>query len=766
MQTGGVTTSDDYQISGRVLIDGTDIGADVQSVSFGRDVPSGLPGDSGFTSATGTVTAVWGSEASDRVDHPWSANPVWPPRPNAQVEIRLADGAGGEWTQFKGVVVDPSGSTSTRSISFGVRDNYRGLDKLVNIPALSRSMPALTDANHLRYVSLFSSWLTDHILRQCGRYATPEHNAQSVVSVTFQGSTWPERGTITYSQKQEPDGASASYPNWVRTSYGRAVQNVDAQYEPNIWSGTLGGGRVTSHPVEMTQEIVDSSDGSSFLRAYFPDGGALALDNSASTVFARYYRPDSSVVTLGSLPRSNLVRATARFSWSGGILTGEVRGVTDSGAIVASGTGTVASAYLSGVMTRVRANGTGAQGAFQVAFPSTAWSKLRFTPNAMLHVAAGGTNHLYGFPTQVNANAIDLLTAQANAEFAQWWIDEHDVLQWWDRGMLAQQPIAGVLTGADHVKGLSWSHDHDSARHRVHVKYKEAITTTRWRTNLTLWQGGSNTLQSGDEDEVFVKTPTDEIWFGVHYQDPYRYSRSTSSYWPRRGIGTVIGGIAVDEDGNERQTNSILTTLRRVTDETYVFSTQVTTLSGDEQAALQFPTEYDTDPTLWARWRGEKLPILRGKKMIKRVDETATSSITGDPMAPDYTHDGGDWIDGATYAGLTADYAAASLTEPRPKITGLDIMPVFALQAGDRVRIRLPEVVELELTGVVTSLSIDANLSEGSAHQTISIMLTSVSSLARRWEDFSQTFGSMPWMTWSNITGNDSWADFGATPLN
>src|SRR5699024_8778616 len=160
-------------------------------------------------------------------------------------------------------------------------------------------------------------------------------------------------------------------------------------------------------------------------------------------------------------------------------------------------------------------------------------------------------------------------------------------------------------------------------------------------------------------------------------------------------------------------------TLRRVTDDTYVFSTQVTTLSGDEQAALQFPTEYDTDPTLWARWRGEKLPILRGKKMIKRVDETATSSITGDPMAPDYTHDGGDWIDGATDAGLTADYAAASLTQPRPKVTGLDIMPVFALQAGDRIRIRMPDVAELELIGVVTSINIDADFANGAASQSI-----------------------------------------------
>lgn len=764
MQVGGVTTTNTYNVTGRVLIDGTDIGAIVETVSLGRDIPSGLPGDSGFTSASGRVTATWGDDVSDRVDHPWSANPVWPPEPNATVEVILSDGTR-HWTQFKGVIVDPSGSTSTRTISFGVRDNYRSLDRLVTIPALSRLMPSLQDTNDHRYVGLFSSWLTDHILRKCGRYATPPHDNQSVVSATFQGSTWPERGTITYSQKQVPDDASTAYPNWVRTDYGRAVQNVDAQYAPFIWSGTLGGGQVTSHPVELTQEVVPLESGSSFLRARFAGGGQVSLAHSASTVFARYYRPNGSTVDLASLPRSSVVRVTARYSWSGGTLTGELRGQDANGNIVHGGSGTASATELSGVIDQVRANGTGAQGAFQVAFPSSAWSKLGFTPNTVIHVGAGGTNHLQGFPTQVNANALDLLNDQADAEFAQWWIDEHDVLQWWDRGMLARQSVSGTLTGADHVQELSWSHDHNSARHQVHVQYKQAETTTRWRTNLTLWQGGSNTLEQGDEDEIFVNTPSDEIWLGVDL-NPVRYSAQTPNYWAiNHGIKTIIGGIAVDEDGNERQTNSVIPLVRRVTDATYVFNTTVTALQSDESAALELPSDYDTDTALWARWRGEKLPILRGKKLIKRVDETATSSITGPSSAPDYTHDGGEWIDTATYAGLTADYAAASLTQPRPKVEGLNIMPVLALQVGDHIRVAMPDVAELELTGVVTSNNLDADLNNGTIQQSISIMPTNVASLARRWADFGATFGGTSWQTWANDTSNETWDDFGNTPL-
>ncbi len=763
MQVGGVTTSNVYDITGRILVDGRDIGASVQTVSVDREIPSGLPTGAGFTAATGDVTATWGDIVDDRVHHPWGTDPVWPPRPQARVEVILSDGTGTEWTQLKGVVVDPSGTDTSRTISFGVRDNYRALDTLVTLPALSDIMPSLVDTNTHRYIYLHTTWITDRLLRAAGRYATPAPSAYCFSSVTFQGSTWPERGDCLTSVKQEPDASGQAYPNWRKTSYGMAVHNVTATYAPFSWSGL---DLTFNRPMEITQEIVDLDGGSTFLRVRVGSGD-LAIGHAAGTVYARYYPSSGSPVDLVSATKGNATRVAVRYSRSGSTLTAQLRFRNADGTLstISTGTATIKSGDLSGVVTQIWANGTDAQGAFQAGYPTIEWGPLSSTPSAVINASMSGRNSLTGLPTQVNGNVLDLLNDLADAEFAQWWIDELDVLQWWDRGLLASRGTVGTLTGADHVKELSWSHSAESARRRVHVKYRDPMVTMRWRTNLTLWQNSGDTLEAGDTSEVFVNVPSDEIWLGVDL-DPIRYSANTPNYYViNRGIKSVYGGIAVNDTGGERVTNSIIPSVRRVTDDTFVFEHTVTNLQSGEQAALELPGEYETDTALWQRNRGERLPILRGKRRIVFMDDVATSSIRGDSAAPDFTHDPGWWIQSATYAGQTADYAAASLTQPRPTIDGLDVMPALALQVGDRVRAVMPDRTELDITGVVTSNRLRVDLAAGTMTQSIGLMPTTVISLARTWNDFGAARAGETWSDFGADRAGDTWTDFGNTPL-
>lgn len=768
MQAGGLTTQDAYRVSGKVVINGLDVGASVESLSFDREAPSGLPGGGGFRSASGTVTATVGDDVAIRPPSPWGRRGNWPPRPMDRVEIILSDGSGREWTQFKGTVKDPSGSATSRTVTFTVQDNYQPLNDLVNVPALSSMMPHRSDANYYRHVQLHSIFITDFVLRQVGRYATPRRSQGGVVGATMIGSTWPERGTITESIKDTPDGGTNAFPNWVNTAYGMAVQNVSAEYEPNIWSGTPGDGRIHNRPVEITQEIIPNSGGPTYVRARFWGGGRVAIVQYDNAVRASYYDPSGTPTTLLNAPSSGKQRVVAQFSMTGNTLSAELRTLGNNGRVVVEGTASLnVGNGLNGQIDHVWAHGEGAQGAFQVAFPPAGreWEVLDVQPNAVLHVAPFNRNHLTGFPAQINVPAIDLLNDQSDAEFAQWWIDEHDVLQWWDRGLLAQQPSVGTLTGMDHILDMPWSYDFDSARRKVSVKYKETSVTQRWRTNLTLWQGGNNTLQTGDEDETFVNVPTDEIWLGVHWQNPYEYRTDTSTYWPRRGIGTVVCGIAIDDDGNERKTNSIIVQLRRITDNTYVFNTTITALGADEQAALQFASERETDTTLLARWRGENLPILRGKKKVQLLDETVTSDIRGPDLAPSYTHDTGFWVQDTSYAGQTADYAAASLVDPAPKIEQADIMPVFNLQVGDVVTLSDAEVTGLQIVGLVTGNSVDADLANGSATQQISLTPRSITLDGATWADFGEVRRGDDWQTFGADWSGDDWSDFGNNPL-
>lgn len=765
MQAGDIATPDTYQVGGRVLVNGTDIGADVVSVSVARDIPEGLPGASAaFQSASADVVADLSDVVTSMPRHPWNRMGNWPPRPSDVVEVWLSDGAN-EWRQIRGHITALGGSSSTGRVSFTVADTYQGLDRSVNIPALSDAMPALTDANTYRYIGLQATYLTDTVLRQAGRYCTPPMSSGCFVSVPFQGSTWPERGTALTSVKLAADSISAMYPNWYTSPYGLKVHNIDATYAPFIWSEE---DTVFDQPLEITQEIVDIREGSTFLYVRFTGGGQLAIAMTSLSVFARYYPPSGEHVPLVQVSKGLATRVTARFTLTGNTLSASVRTRGADGTLSATTTGSaeIVAGNLSGPVSTVRATGAGAQGAFQAAYPTSAWSALDHKPTAVIHADNGGRNSFIGIPTQINVNAVDLLTKQAEAEFAAWWIDENDVLQWWDRGLLMSRPPVGTLTAADHIKEIPWEHDMNSLRRSVHVDYERPEVVSKWRTDLTLWTGSGETYSEGETEEVFVNVPDDEIWLGVDYENPTRYSANTLNYYViNRGIRSVIGGIAIGSGGAERTTNSVIPGIRRVTDDTFAFSIQVSALGADESAALQFPQDAATDPALWARWRGKDLPILRGKKKITFLDARDTSATTGPAAAPDLIHDVGWLIQRPEYARATADYAAAITTADQPIIPSLDIMPVFNLQVGDIITVSDPEVMGIDIRALVVGNDIDADFAAGSASQSLRLRPLSVTRNGATWAEFGAAKAATAFGAWGTSRAGDTWAAFGSNPL-
>lgn len=764
MQAGGVATRDVYSISGRILINGQDIGADVKTVTVGRDIPEGLPGSSAaFQAATLEVVADLSPETGSKVQHPWNRAKNWPPAPSDMVEVWLSDGAS-EWQQIKGNVTEASGDTDSPEVSFTVVDRYPALNRPVNIPALSESMPSLVDANEYRYIGMQSTYITDSVLRQAGRYCTPPMSDGCFVSVPFQGSTWPERGTCTYSVRNQPDETAVSFPSWFTSPYGLKVHNLEARYDPLIWSGQ---DTVFDQPMEITQEIVDNRGASTFVYVGFA-AGQLAIAYTNTHFFARYYPSSGAYTSLVTIPKGDNRRVTARFSLFGNVLTAEVRTLASNGVVsdTTSGTVSILSGDLTGPVTRIRATGAGSQGAFQAAYPRTAWTRIGYQPNAVIHAAASGRNHLVGVPTQINQNAADLLNQQAEAEFASWWIDENDILQWWDRNLLTSRSPVATLTAADHVKQIQWQHDHNALRRAVHVDYQQPTVTQKWRTDLTLWEGNSETYSQGDTDEIIVEAPRDEIWLGVDYENPTPYTLETPNYWVlNRGIRSVMGGIAINVYGEERMTNSVIPTLRRLDDNTFAFGVQVTALATDEQAALQFPQDVSTDTNLYSRWRGKSLPILRGKKKIVLKDARYTAASEGPSTAADLDHSAGWWIQREEFAQQIADHAVPLVTIAQPLIPSLEIMPVFNLQVGDVVTVDDPEVMGISVRALVIGNQITADFTTGQASQSLRLRPLAVTRNGATWEEFGLIKGGTSWQSWAASRPGDSWTNFGSDPL-
>lgn len=764
MQAGSVATRDVYSISGRILLNGTDIGADVKSVRVDREIPEALPGASAkFTAAEATVVADLSNAVSLVPQHPWNRAGGWPPSPADTVEVWLNDGRN-EWCQIKGTVDEPSGDTESAVVEFTVVDRYALLNKPASIPALAMSMPSLTDANTYRYIGLQSVYLVDSALRQAGRYCTPFKSPGCFFSAPFQGSTWPETGNLRTSVKRTPDSAGQAYPNWVTTAYGLGVQNVEATYDPFIWSGAT---TEFTAPLEITQELIPTTGGSSWTYVQF-DRGSVCLAMNSSTIFARYYDVDGSSTDLATIARSTHQRVTAKFRRLSSGVEGALCCLTSAGTVtqVVRGTTNVGSNDLKGPVTRIRVTGDSSIGATQAAYPTQDWQTLRFSPSAVIHASNTGRNSLTGVPEQLNVPAADMLEEIADAEFASWWIDELGILQWWDRAAFINRGVAATLDADDHVRKIPWRHNRGSLISKAYVDYQATIVTYRWRTDLTLWQGSGETFNQGDDEEEIISVPNDEIWFGVDVDNPTRYSQNTPNYFViNRGIRSVIGGIAVGDNGAERQTNSISMTLRRITDSAYAYRVSINALQANEQAALELPSEYTTDTALWARWRGSGLPILRGKKKIQFIDDRAQGDVSGPSLAPDYVHDVGWRIQNRSYAVSTAEYIASISTKDQPVIEGIEIMPVFNLQVGDIITVNDPNTMGISIRAIVTGNHIDADFVEGSADQRLDLRPLAVTKNGATWADFGTKYTGT-WNDFGTERSGETWSQFGANPLN
>lgn len=764
-----VTTKEAYELTGRVLVNGTDIGANVLKVDGSRDIPDGLPGSSGFRSASWTVTADMSDATSWNTPTPWTRQDNWPPRPSDRVEVWLSDDGGAtEWQQIVGLVEDPSGATDSSVITFTVVDRYQEMHRPLRIPALSNAMPSLTDTNSWRYIGMQPSYLADCALRAAGRYSTPSMMGNCFVSVPMMGSTWPERGELTYSVRRQAD-TQVAFPSWVTTPYGRAAQNVELQINPWSWSGLNLN---FNKPMELTQELPDT-DGSTYIRVIFGNGSRIEVACSASTAFVRYYPSvGGGTRDIVSRFRSGRERLHVRLTRSGNRITASIRltnreGRDDPATETASIT--INDGDYAGPVTNVWAYSEGTLGAFQIGYPVDPWSRLRWSPNARMYLT-NIANTLTGVPEQIDVDAIDFLDQVAEAELASWWIDENDVLQYWERSRLVARSNAATLTAADHIKKLPWKHTGAAQAAAVHVDYKTAQKIQRWRTNLTLFQGSNQTLEQGDDEEMFVNVPNDEIWLGVDYQNWTRYaaSDSTDNMWAiNRGIRSVLGGFAVDSDGNERRTNSIIPAMRRITDDTYAVRHRITNLGNDETASTQLPTEVATQRGLWARWRGQNLPLIRGKGKVTFEDARYTSGTRGPSTSPDHTHNVGWLIQLDSVAERLGDYLAAYTSTYQYEISGVDIAPVLNLQVGDVITLDDPLVTGTRVRGLVTSNSISADLGQGECDQSVSLRVLEVTTGGPEWRDFGQAHSARQntWGDFGSSRTGETWADFGADPL-
>ena len=726
------------------------------SASMDRSLPDPLAGGS-LTAASGELVAVEGADVVQTVATPWDPGTAWPPVPQSSASVSMDTGAGPVSLLGGGLVMSAAGGTSGREVDVEVADRYESLNRTISWDAVAGVMPSLQEAALPRYVSMNTTSITDHILRECGWETTPRGTNYVMLDVPAQGSMWPRRGRVDVSNRMDEGG----FPYWFTSDWGVAVADVDATYTMNGGGYSLAG-RGGVELAAMTQTSLQSLPGTMYLDIQVGDpfGASIRLSWTDGNVFVRLRNPGGSYFTAVSVPRSNgLAYATIKY-----VSSTSVQVTLRSGSASASEVVSVASGLTSGSMLNARIWGQGRGGGFLVQAPGQLGGLEGWSPSAVIYPRQSNRNALSVRPSVEGENCADLLAAQCEAECATYWIDETGVLRWWDLARLEGQSTAATLTSDDDIAeaGFSWSHSLSSVKSRASVKWREPLRSASWRTSIDLWQGNGSTLQPGDVLEDWLTVPDDEVWImpdlvlgrvGDSFRD---YNYGIGSWY-----GGVVAGTGDDADSWAQMHGSLLMTVERVTDRAFKTWVQWT---GSVPAVQRTPSERLAS-SLWLSRRNLDLPIIRGKAKFTFTDRITYSVQSGEPTAPEHEIDAGWWIQDAGQAKYTADYAGARLTVPQPVLSSIALIPIPGLQLGDMVEVRDDHVTRLTIRGIVIEDSRSIAADMGVSHA-VAIRPTHVTRNGVTWEEWGQVMAGRTWETWGAQQQPKTWEQWGAAPLD
>ena len=756
------------EVSGELEINGVEVQA--TSLSVSRSIPSNLPaqvaGVGGYTAATGSVSVEpQGAEVTSRSPTPWGAEtpqPLAPAKASAVVD-------GQRVKMFEGLVDKVSGKLSDTGVDVGLVDATDRLNRQVSVQPMCRIMPAPTTGGSTNELNsdLFSTYLVDNVLRQCGFYATPPRIGLCVMSAPLQGSAWPEIGSLRYAARAASHTES---PFWATAPWGVAAHKLRADYTPDLarWSSTDG---TLTRPMEIVLCAGTTQWTSGRVTAEWPTGAKLSVAvTSSRSVIVQSMFPSSqgtwqTVLSATSATLGRWRNVTVRFIPRGGGRMDVQLRTNNSGSASQLGTSIpygCETQPLQNVNIDLPENNIGG---VQVGFPSNsiAFSAASHRPSAILTPPVPFVP-LVGSPAIVSENALDLLTSWAEAECAAMWIDEDGVFQWRNRERIVSGAPVADLTSTSDLLDLSWSHDIQGAAARAVVEYKRFGVQRSKQSRIQVWQGSGQTMEPGDVFEEFATCPDDEIWINVD-GTPDIFQAETSKTAFNRGRGSWMGYTAYDKDGDEHGNGEYVgyeASIEYVSRTTYKLTQSWLGKVPTGVASIKTQTR-DGGGALKPQWQGFNLPVLRAQCRLTMADARQVGTAGGPADAPDLTHDVGWWVQDETAVRSLAYWLAQQTAKPRPVVDGVPIVADHRLQIGDRVTVSDTHKSGLRITGTIIGLS--ADLSAGDYGMELRLLVTQVVPIEPTLFDYDAAWGTADLAARDALWGGATLAAFDADPL-
>lgn len=725
MQAGNLISSDVMAYTSRVLVNGTQ--RPVQSWSISRELNGDLPmqvtAASGIVQATGNIVWVHPDHVSSSATNPFNKSTGWVPAKGDRVEIFAGDGVS-EWKQFHGLI-DSTRGTVNGGFESTIIDDFDKLSAKFSHYPLLRVMSPYAEGYPARGVGLTSTYYVDAALRTAGFYGTPPTEANGILHVPGQGSTWTDRGQVgTMLTGAGYDGALSHARNF-QAPWGWAISNFKNTYLPRT-------SPTPSTPLQVTVCVAPNHTGFFTLDVFF----------GATRVRLAIWASRSVNAYLGT---TNLVGLTpAQFAGATIITLLYKSGVwtlkANNGA-TATGTATIGGSAAIGSIAMEAEDGARVAG-IQVSSPATAaqeFASQAFTPNAFMDLGSIGSfsGLMDAGRAQDQVAVADLVSEISDATLAAMWIDELGVFRFTPSITLNSRAPVRTLTTKSEVTTLGWEDSYLGSRSKVTVKHLRPALALSRSCSRTVYQGNSNTMESGESTEEFIEPAGNEDWVQV---DSSLTVLGFPAWSPYNGGRFSYSGGYFSNTGAEIADPSALS-----------FTAEMTTVGinrfkikhavGTLPAGVEATTSTSPNSSaLYPQNRNQPLPVIRAFGQVTWSEET-WSPVSAGGAGPELEHDAGYWnalTDSTAVIEQIAAYLASQTAVPKPTITNLEVVYDPRLQLGDVIKIDSSGYLGVVLTGLIVGME---NSGGGVYAQSLSIRIISATTTFTTFEEFNRSSG-------------------------
>lgn len=749
MLPGSFVGGDVRELVTYALVNG--VRREVESFTSDRDLVGDLPeqvaAGGGVSGGSGTIVWAQLEDVQSREVSPWHKPAGWPPSSGDRVVVYTTDGST-DFPRFTGAI-DKTSGTVGGGIQSTVIDDRDKLNTNFTHEALLRHHTPFGEGNSYRSIGLNHWYPLAMALRKAGFYNTPPMVADVAVSVPFQGSVFPEAGSVTSATGNGGSTHAIFYPD----SWGYVAGGFVATYQPRTSYDA-------SQPLQITMMVGANHAGVYYTDVQYGSGQQVRFRASADRGLIAFWNDGSTWTTIINTGAAFMSGATtASLLVKNGVWT--VR--ADNGQQATANQSTTGTAML---LVRATAD-TGVRVAgLQVGRPNSTgheFASLGFTPS-MRFSPGNLASTMDMMPRLESRNVSDLVDEICKATLTAAWFDESGVLRLASADTMRSASPVQTITTLDDITELGWEDSLLSVRSAVEVTWKDAsISKSRYR-RIELFRGSGDSMEAQDEVEVFATPDESTEWFGVD-KLPRLLNDSNWGVYNRKK-GSFMGVYYMNGD-TELATTAASTVITTSTLGTA--AVKVKHVAGSYGTGVEANLGTSENATaLRQQRRGENLPVIRGYGRAEWVEESTTSAISGPSYAPLLTHELGQWghrfFEGGSVALRMADFIAGMVTVPAPTLAGVGVLYDPRRQLGDVITIEAG-ILDVAIRALVVGIS--ESHTPGDHSQTLTVRIISVTSTRRvTYDELAAAWAGGTYAglqaAWAGLT----YSDLANNPLN